>query len=171
MPYKQFYNFGYNIIRVISIIGNNSFLMLNFRKLVDKLALTEKQKTFCRNIVSGMSNKDSYLSAYNSNSDNAAWIESTKLLQKDEIQEYIKALSKPIEIKAQTTAISEREKKRAILWTFINDQSREDNTRLKAMDLLNKMDAEYININRNIEETTELNNLDIDTLKKLSDSL
>lgn len=135
------------------------------------MALTEKQKSFCRNIVSGMSNKDSYLSAYNSNSDTSAMIESTRLLQKDEIQDYIKTLTKPIEIKVQTTAISEREKKRAILWSFINDLEKDPNTRLKAMDLLNKMDSEYININRNIEEKTDLNNLDIDTLKKLSDAL
>ena len=37
------------------------------------------------------------------------------------------------------------------------------------MDILNKMDAEYININRNItDQAGEVVNLDSDTLQKLS---
>lgn len=135
------------------------------------MSLSPKQEKFCQCIVSGMSGKDSYLTAYNCNSDRVAYNESNVLLKRDDITERIKELSKPVINHAQNLAISEREKKRCILWDFINNKEKDDNIRLKAMDLLNKMDSEYININRNIEETTDLNNLDIDTLKKLSDGL
>ena len=135
------------------------------------MSLSPKQEKFCQCIVSGMSGKDSYLTAYNCNSDRVAYNESNVLLKRDDITERIKELSKPVINHAQNTAISEREKKRSILWDFINNKEKDDNIRLKAMDLLNKMDSEYININRNIEEKTDLNNLDIDTLKKLSDGL
>lgn len=133
------------------------------------MALTEKQKAFCRNIVSGMTNKEAYQAAYNCDSDNAAWIESTKLLKRDDIAEEIKTLRKPIELKAQTDALTERERKRSILWGFITNPAVADNDKLRAMDLLNKMDAEYININHNIEDKkTDISHIDLDKLKQLA---
>lgn len=130
------------------------------------MALTEKQKAFCREYVRNNGNgTQAYLIAYNGNSERAASIESSKLLRRDDITEYITALNKPMENRIQ----NEREKKRSILWDFINDTNKSDTDRLKAMDLLNKMDSEYININRNIEDKpAEIINLDTDTLKQLS---
>ena len=136
------------------------------------MSLTPKQEKFCQCITSGMSGKDSYKTAYNTNAkDSTINQEVVKLLAREDIQERISTLQKPIIKAAQTTAINEREKKRSILWDFINDTEKDPNTRLKAMDLLNKMDSEYININRNIEEKTDINNLDLETLKKLTDGL
>ena len=133
------------------------------------MALTEKQKAFCRNIVSGMTNKEAYQAAYNCDSDNAAWIESTKLLKREDIAEEIKTLRKAIELKAQTDALTERERKRSILWGFITNPAVDDNNKLRAMDLLNKMDAEYININHNIEDKkTDISHIDLDKLKQLA---
>lgn len=127
--------------------------------------LTEKQKAFCREYVRNKGNgTQAYLAAYNSNSETAASIESSKLLRRDDITDYIVALNKPMENIVQ----NEREKKRNILWSFIHDTTKSDSDRLKAMDLLNKMDSEYINITRDItEEKTEINNLDTHTLLKL----
>lgn len=131
------------------------------------MALTEKQRAFCRNIVSGMTNKDAYQAAYNCNSDNAAWIESTKLLNREDIAAEIKALRKPIEIKAQTDALTERERKRAVLWDII--ENGDNNDKCRAMDILNKMDSEYVNINRNIDEQkTDISGIDLDKLKQLA---
>lgn len=129
------------------------------------MALTEKMKAFCRAYFSNNGNgTQAYLSAYDSESEVAASIESSKLLARDDIQEYLATLNKPLERKA----ISEREKKRDILWSFIQDTNKSDNDRLKAMDLLNKMDSEYININRNIEESSQLEGLTIDQLKRIT---
>ena len=128
------------------------------------MALTPKQEKFCQCIVSGMSGKDSYMTAYNCNSDNTAYQESYVLLQREDIKEYIAALKKPIE----KQVISERQKKRNFLWEVINDETQSMNDRLRATDLLNKMDSEYIQTNHNINESkTNISGLDTDTLKQL----
>ena len=132
------------------------------------MALTPKQEKFCRCIVSGMSGKDSYLTAYNCNSDTTAYQESYVLLQRDDIKEYISTLKKPIEQHAIDTAINEREKKRQWLWHMV-ETAESDSDRLRAMDILNKMDSEYININRNIQDDqTAISNLDTNTLRLIA---
>lgn len=132
------------------------------------MALTEKMKNFCREYVRNNGNgTQAYITAYNSQSETSAAIEASKLLRRDDITEYIASLNKPMENRIQ----NEREKKRSILWDFINDTNKTDSDRLKAMDLLNKMDAEYININKTIDDhKTEIINLDTDTLKRLSNA-
>ena len=87
-------------------------------------------------------------------------------MHRDDITEYIKSINKPLE----NRITSEREKKRRWLWDMIDNASN-DSDKLKAMDLLNKMDAEYININRNIEQKTDISTLDAETLKKLSNGI
>ena len=131
--------------------------------------LTEKQKEFCKNVVSGMSYKDSYITAYNTNcSEQVAYNESSKLMLRDDIQEEIKRISKPLEKAYQSNVLTEREKKRAVLWEIIN--TGDNNDKCRAMDILNKMDAEYINVNVNKNDSnTDLTNLDISMLKTLSE--
>lgn len=126
--------------------------------------LTEKQKSFCREYYkNGGNGTDAYLTAYNSNSPTSAAIEASRLLQRDDIQEYLAALNRPMERKAQ----SEREKKRQWLWHMI-ESADSVSDRLRAMDILNKMDSEYININRNIDDTSmALEGVDTGTLKLL----
>ena len=125
-------------------------------------------KAFCREYVSnGGNGTKAYLTAYDGKNPQVAANESNKLLYRDDITEYIKSINKPLE----NRITSEREKKRRILWDFIQSNTVSDSDRLKAMDLLNKMDAEYININRNIEQKTDISTLDAETLKKLSDGI
>ena len=129
------------------------------------MALTEKMKRFCREYIGNGGNAtQAYLSAYDGNSEVAAANESSLLLKREEIREYIATLNKPLEEKA----ISEREKKRAVLWDII--ENGDNNDKCRAMDILNKMDAEYTNFNVNKNESTvNLGNLDIDALKTLTD--
>ena len=132
--------------------------------------LTPKQEKFCRCIVSGMSAKDSYMESYNSKSESAAMIEGMKLLKRDDVTARIKQLSQPIETLAQTTALSERERIKKILWERLQRAvEREDDTVIvKITDQINRMNAEYINVNRNIDDTPDkLDDLDIDALKAL----
>ena len=135
------------------------------------MALTPKQEKFCQCIVSGMSGKDSYLSAYDTKcSDKVASNEALVLLKRDDITERIAELNKPCINHAQNTAISEREKKRKFLWDVVNDNNQSMSDRLRSMDLLNKMDAEYININQNIDtRPAEITELDTNTLRRLSE--
>lgn len=136
------------------------------------MSLTPKQEKFCQCIVSGMSGKDSYMAAYDCNgSDQMLYNESSKLLAREDIQERLKILRKPLERQAVATAISEREKKRSIIWERIEYciSQGNDNAVARYMDILNKMDSEYLNINVNRDDTTTpLDNLDAETLKALA---
>lgn len=134
-----------------------------------KYRLTEKMKAFCREYVgNGGNGTDAYMAAYDSQSPVSANVESVKLLQREDVREYMAELRKPLEVVAITTALSERDKKRQVLWDIINNaESNAD--RCRAIDILNKMDSEYININRNIEDNSALiADLDDDVLRKLS---
>ena len=133
------------------------------------MALTNKQEQFCQNIIKGMTYKDAYIAAYNSKgSEQNAYNEGSKLMLREDIQERIKALSKPLEQAAQQQALTEREKKRQWLWNMI-ENAPNDNDKLRAMDILNRMDSEYLNINVNRDEKdNDLKVLDINTLKKLT---
>ena len=130
------------------------------------MALTEKQKAFCREyFANGGNGTQAYLAAYDSKNEQVAANESSLLLKKEEIQDYLRTINKPLEEKAQ----SERERKRAILWGFITDPNTPNADRLRAMDILNRMDAEYVNINRNIEENkTDISTIDLEKLKQLA---
>ena len=127
--------------------------------------LTEKMKAFAREYYNnGGNGTEAYLVAYNTDSRTTAQRESSLLLKRADINEYIKALNIPNENKA----ISEREKKRAVLWEIIN--TGDNNDKCRAMDILNKMDAEYINVNVNKNDpSVNLNNIDLSTLKTLSE--
>ena len=130
--------------------------------------LTAKQEAFCKCILSGMSGKDAYIAAYNSKGcDQNAYNESSKLLAREDIQERLKVLRKPLEEQARTTIISEREKKRAWLWNMIENATN-DSDRIRAMDILNKMDSEYINIQRIEKDETPISELDTGKLLELT---
>ena len=129
------------------------------------MPLTEKMKRFAREYYkNGGNGTQAYLTAYDGSSTLAATQESIKLLKREDINEYLKTLAIPNENKA----ISEREKKRKWLWDMIENTSVSESDRLRAMDLLNKMDSEYIQTTHNINDSkTNISGLDTDTLKQL----
>ena len=134
------------------------------------MALTEKQRAFCRNIVSGMTNKDAYISAYNCNSDNAAWIESTKLLNRNDIQAEIKTLRKPIELKVQTQALNARQQQIDFIQSRIEHclKVEDEQSIIRYTDMLNKINALYKETETEQKTDSSVNNLDTSVLKRLS---
>lgn len=76
-------------------------------------------------------------------------------------------MRKPLIKAAQQTALSEREKKRAWLWNMIENATN-DSDRIRAMDILNKMDSEYINIQRIEKDETPISELDTNKLIELT---
>lgn len=138
------------------------------------MSLTPKQEKFCQCIVSGMSAKDSYLTAYDTKgNEKTVNREAQKLLMRNDITERITELRRPLINHAQNTCISEREKVKAILWDRLEKAiEREDDTAIvKYTDQINRMNAEYININRNIEDkTATITELDTTTLERLAKS-
>lgn len=127
------------------------------------MALTMKQEKFCNEYVKTGNAIESYLTVYDSNSRSAARIESSKLLQRDDITERIQALMKPI----QNKAINEADKKRQWLWNIIEDETQATSDRLRSMDILNKFDGSYGNIKTVEEDKTEIQQLDTATLLRL----
>lgn len=135
------------------------------------MSLTPKQEKFCQCVVSGKSYVESYRIAYDTNSDKAAYIESSKLIAREDIQERLKTLLKPVERATVTTAIMDREWKRNLIKERIEycTMQGNDNAVARYLDILNKMDSEYINININKDDTTGvLDSLDAETLKALA---
>ena len=137
------------------------------------MGLTAKQEEFCKQVVNGNTLVDAYTIAYNSKDGYQTKAnEASKLMARDDIQAYLDILKKPLVKTIQTQQITEREKKRTIIWDRIESciQSGDDAAIARYMDILNKMDAEYININKNIEDkSAEIKQLDTNTLLKLAD--
>ena len=75
----------------------------------------------------------------------------------------IKELQVPLINHAINTAISEREKIKNKLWQIINNSDTNNSDRIRAMDILNKMNAEYINIQR-VEHDNSMETVDTDKL-------
>ena len=133
------------------------------------MALTPKQENFCREVASGKDYTNAYLAAYDWNGGNAgAAIEATKLANKEEIQERIQSLMKPLEIQAQRQALTETERIKHILWEEIeNARQQQDHAAVaRYADQLNKLNGAYKE-NNTIENDNTLDNMDTSKLLKL----
>lgn len=133
--------------------------------------LTVKQMNFCEEYVrNGGNGTQAYLFAYDSNSTTCAQIEASRLLDKPNVQEYIKKIRKPIEKAVIRKVLTEREKKKKIIEERLAACiARDDDAAVaRYLEIWNKMDGEYVNINKDItERETEIQNLDNATLLKL----
>lgn len=124
-----------------------------------KNGLNPKQEKFIQNIVNGMSQREAYKNAYNAKyKDDAIDNKASKLFNKGEVQARYRELIDQLEDKSIMSA-KERMK---WLTNVINNKEQEDiyitsddvsvkvgsrnadlNTKLKAIDTLNKMSGEY----------------------------
>lgn len=131
--------------------------------------ISQKMKNFCHAYVESGNAARAYLTAYDTNSETVAYSEGKKLLKRDDVTEYIEQLTRPTVNKIT----NERERKRNIIWERIEKcRGKGDDAAIaRYMDILNKMDAEYVNINRNIDDSGEkLAGLNTEQLKALLDS-
>lgn len=134
--------------------------------------LTIKQMCFCQEYVkNGGNGKEAYLAAFESNNPTTAKVEATRLLSREDIQEYLLQLRKPIEKAVKRKIINEREHKKQIIQDRLEACiAREDDAAIaRYLEIWNKMDGEYININKDItDRETDIANLDIKTLQQLA---
>ena len=122
--------------------------------------LNVKQEKFINNIVSGMSQRQAYKDAYQVNYDeDAIDNNASKLFNKDEVQARYKELIEKAQDKAIMSAIERKKwlteviqniqcediyfKTEDGLETKVGSKNADLNTKMKAMDMLNKMDGEY----------------------------
>jgi phage terminase small subunit len=134
--------------------------------------LTIKQANFCEEYVkNGGNGTQAYLTAYDSNSPTSAQIEASRLLDREDIQEYLRKLRKPIEKAVLRKVMNEREYKKKLIQERIEEcVARGDDAAIaRYLEIWNKMDGEYVNINKDItERETDIKNLDNATLMKLA---
>lgn len=103
--------------------------------------LTAKQEQFVQNIIQGMSQADAYRSAYNASrmSDNAIYREASLLMSNPKVAQRLADISK----EADTPKIMSAQKRLEWL-TKVIDGEEDINAKLKAIDIMNKMQGEYV---------------------------
>lgn len=133
--------------------------------------LTPKQEKFCQCIVSGMSGKDSYISAYNTKaSEQTIYTESMKLLKRDDITQRIKELRQPIENTIQNVAINERQNQIDYIKSRIAlcEQKDDEQSIIRYTDMLSKLYGLYKETDTEQKTDNSVEKLDTATLIKLS---
>ena len=133
--------------------------------------LTEKQRRFCEEYIkNGGHGTNAYLAAYDSNSPKSAVIEASRLLDNPEIQKYLEKLRKPIEKAFKRKIVNEREYKKNLIQDRINEciERGDDAAIARYIEIWNKMDGEYVNINKDItDHDAMVKDLDTATLLQL----
>lgn len=104
--------------------------------------LTAKQEQFVQNIIQGMSQADAYRSAYSCKnmSDNSIYVNASKLVADTKVALRLKELRDKL---AKPSIMSAQER---LEWLTKLIQSEEESTsdKLKAADIMNKMQGEYV---------------------------
>ena len=104
--------------------------------------LTAKQEAFVHNIIQGMSQADAYRSAYDCEnmSDNAIYREASLLMDHPKVAQRLKELRGEL---AKPSIMSAQER---LEWLtqLINNAEEGTNDKLKAIDIMNKMQGEYV---------------------------
>ena len=134
------------------------------------MALTPKQERFCQCVASGMSYKDAYINAYDTNGkDTTVYTESGKLAIREDIQARIKTLQKPIETAAKIQGLNAREERINFIMERIKRcEEKEDETSLiRWNDQLCKLLSLYRDTDDNKENDNTLTNLDTSILAKI----
>ena len=103
--------------------------------------LTAKQEAFVQNIIQGMSQADAYRSAYPNQkmSDKTVWETASKLMANPKVVTRLEELRKEL----ATPAIMTAQKRLEWLTEVINGEN-DINAKLKAVDIMNKMQGEYV---------------------------
>ena len=104
--------------------------------------LTPKQEEFVKNIIEGMSQADAYRSAYSCKnmSDNAIYREASLLVENPKVAQRLKELREQL---AKPSIMSAQER---LEWLTQLIKSEEESTtdKLRAADIMNKMQGEYV---------------------------
>lgn len=133
--------------------------------------LTAKQMHFCEEYTrNGGVGVDAYMTAYDSQSRTSATIEASRLLANPEIQKYLEKLRKPIEKAVRRKILNEREYKKNLIQDRINEciERGDDAAIARYLEIWNKMDGEYVNINKDItDHDAVVKDLDTATLLQL----
>lgn len=118
--------------------------------------LTAKQEQFVQNIIQGMSQADAYRSAYDTKSMSDKTIhEKASLLAS---QDKVRARLTELRDKLANEKIMSAQKRMEWLTDLIKNDDASNTDKLKALDILNKMDGEYVQkIQAEVQTETTIN--------------
>ena len=104
--------------------------------------LTAKQEQFVKNIIDGMSQADAYRSAYSvkNMSDNAIYREASILMDNPKISQRVNELRSQM----MTSSIMSAKARLEWLTNLVHNEEEGTNEKLKAIDIMNKMQGEYV---------------------------
>jgi phage terminase small subunit len=104
--------------------------------------LTAKQELFVQNIITGMSQADAYRNAYTCNkmSDKTIHEAASRLMSDSKVLARVNELRSQID----TRAVMSAQERLEWLTDRINDDEVDINAKLKAIDIMNKMQGEYV---------------------------
>ena len=104
--------------------------------------LTAKQEQFVKNIIDGMSQADAYRSAYSvkNMSDNAIYREASILMDNPKISQRVNELRGQM----MTSSIMSAKARLEWLTNLIHNEEEGTNEKLKAIDIMNKMQGDYV---------------------------
>ena len=104
--------------------------------------LTANQEKFVQNIIEGMNQADAYRSAYPKQrmSDKSVWETASKLMKNP------KVVSRLTEIRAEMMKPSIMTAQQRLEWLtdLVNDTVTPTDSKLRALDIMNKMTGEYV---------------------------
>ena len=104
--------------------------------------LTDKQEKFCQNIINGMSQADAYRAAYPKQkmSDKTIWEAASRLMANNKVVARLTELRNKL---AQPSIMSAQERLKWLTERIADDEV-DINAKLKAIDIMNKMQGEYV---------------------------
>ena len=104
--------------------------------------LTAKQEAFVQNIIQGMSQADAYRSAYDTKrmTEKTVWESASKLMANPKVATRLSELREQL----ANENIMSAQKRMEWLTRVIKDNSEKTENKIKALDILNKMDGEYV---------------------------
>lgn len=104
--------------------------------------LTAKQELFVQKIIEGMSQADAYRSAYSCKnmSDNSIYVNASKLVADTKVAQRLKELREQL----SKPSIMSAQERLEWLTERIADEDVDINAKLKAIDIMNKMQGEYV---------------------------
>ena len=135
------------------------------------MALTQKQELFCQAVASGCSYKDAYFQAYDTTcKDRTALTEGSRLALREDIQERIKALTRPIQEAAKIQGLNAREEQLQFITERIKvcQEKEDEQSLIRWMDMKNKLLQLYSEPEEKKDNDNGLTNLNTDLLAKIA---
>lgn len=104
--------------------------------------LTPNQEQFVKNIIEGMNQADAYRAAYPNQkmSDKTIWEKASRLMANDKVRTRLSELRDEL----MKPTIMNAQKRLEWLTELISNEGEDTNAKLKAIDIMNKMQGEYV---------------------------